>query len=164
MSIDDSNDGGGGMEYERAMLAAKEKSNIAEEIEYLLETLRQLGMTVEEFEEGQQHTIFEKLEQVSGHYQKLSELQHTCDVVVPKDVLNFIDEGRNPDRYTRQVLKNCLKISKQTEAKLSSLNTFNDIMAEELSKAYPAEMDAYKGMQDSWQEEEESQERGPGSQ
>lgn len=47
----------------------------------------------------------------------MAKLSEKCNIQVPMEVLNLIDDGKNPDEFTRDVLNSCIAKNQITKGK-----------------------------------------------
>lgn len=62
---------------------------------------------------------------------KLSEIN------IPLEVLNYIEDGRNPDIYTREFIEVVRKINQYLNGKSIAFNKFKDILSSKIIKEFP---------------------------
>ncbi|KAL8604012.1 Mediator of RNA polymerase II transcription subunit 10 [Nucella lapillus] len=66
------------------------------------------------------------------------------DVNVPLEVFDYIDQGRNPNLYTRDCLEKALTKNEQVKGKVDNLKKFKALLIVELNKVFPTEMTMYR--------------------
>ncbi|KAK9275150.1 hypothetical protein L1049_022409 [Liquidambar formosana] len=47
----------------------------------------------------------------------MTKLSEKCNIQVPMEVLNLIDDGKNPDEFTRDVINSCIAKNQITKGK-----------------------------------------------
>ncbi|GME99927.1 unnamed protein product [[Candida] boidinii] len=62
---------------------------------------------------------------------KLSEIN------IPLEVLNYIEDGRNPDIYTREFIEVVRKINQYLNGKSIAFNKFKNILSSKIIKEFP---------------------------
>ena len=67
-----------------------------------------------------------------------------CNIQVPMEVLNLIDDGKNPDEFTRDVLNSCIAKNQITKGKTDAFKGLRKHLLEELDQAFPDEVEAYR--------------------
>ncbi|KAH0779301.1 hypothetical protein KY290_005728 [Solanum tuberosum] len=72
---------------------------------------------------------------------KLGEKCHNINV--PMEVLNLIDDGKNPDEFTRNVLNNCIAKNQITKGKIDIFKGLRGHLLEDLEQAFPEEVEDY---------------------
>ncbi len=56
---------------------------------------------------------------------------------VPPEIIDYVDEGRNPDIYTREFVELVQKGNQFMKGKSEAFASFRDILAEEIVKNMP---------------------------
>ncbi|KAL8939162.1 MAG: hypothetical protein Q9216_003516 [Gyalolechia sp. 2 TL-2023] len=74
---------------------------------------------------------------LSGSLSTLSLDASTLATQIPPEVIGYIDEGRNPDIYTREFVELAQKNNQFLKAKSEALTGFRDSLADEMVKAWP---------------------------
>ena len=127
---------------------------LEQSIEQFIETTRQIGIIVSDFQPGSQGVLNQK---ITGVVENLKEIEKCKDdfhnVEVPMDVFSYIDEGKNPQLYTKDCLEKALAQNKQVKGKIDSYKNFKTELVEELSKAFPKEMLEYRNYVEDAQED-----------
>ncbi|WMV52096.1 hypothetical protein MTR67_045481 [Solanum verrucosum] len=73
---------------------------------------------------------------------KLGENSHS--IKVPMEVLNLIDNGKNPDEFTRDLLNNCIAKNQITKGKVDTFKDLRGHLLEDLEHAFPDEVEDYR--------------------
>eukprot|EP01113_Clastostelium_recurvatum_P015492 TRINITY_DN1864_c0_g1_i1.p1 TRINITY_DN1864_c0_g1~~TRINITY_DN1864_c0_g1_i1.p1 ORF type:complete len:150 (+),score=45.30 TRINITY_DN1864_c0_g1_i1:162-611(+) len=114
-------------------------------LEALVESLRQAVIVIEEFRQDTgQDLLFKKINDSMAHLRALEEHRHEEDLMLPVEILNFIDQGKNPDLFIKESLEGCLKANERTRGKIHALQTFRDDLSTRLQELYPDEHKAYQ--------------------
>lgn len=68
-----------------------------------------------------------------------SNLQHqnTPLPYVPPELIQYVDNGRNPDIYTREFVELARKSNQLMKGKIEAFSSFRDVLAGEMRKALP---------------------------
>jgi mediator of RNA polymerase II transcription subunit 10 len=81
----------------------------------------------------------------------MAKLSDKCNIQVPIEVLNLIDDGKNPDEFTKDVLnKNCIAKNQVTKGKSDAFKGLRKHLLEELEQAFPDEVDRYRDIRASY--------------
>ncbi|XP_069798464.1 mediator of RNA polymerase II transcription subunit 10-like [Narcine bancroftii] len=113
---------------------AEKFGSLEEHLEKFIENIRQLGIIVSDFQPSSQ----------AGLNQKLQGLLH--DINVPLEVFEYIDQGRNPQLYTKECLERALAKNEQVKGKIDTLKKFKGLLIHKLSKVFPEEMSKYRAI------------------
>uniref|UniRef100_A0A803LWR9 Mediator of RNA polymerase II transcription subunit 10 n=2 Tax=Chenopodium quinoa TaxID=63459 RepID=A0A803LWR9_CHEQI len=74
----------------------------------------------------------------------MMKLSGNCNIQIPMEVLNLIDDGKNPDDFTKDVLNSCIAKNQITKGKTDAFKSLRKHMLEELEQAFPAEVEEYR--------------------
>jgi len=72
-----------------------------------------------------------------GHCNKLLEIRHANDIQIPKKLFEFIDNGINPDLFSRNVLQASLKESEAVRGKIGALEEFAHFLEKDIRIKFP---------------------------
>ncbi|KAH9774902.1 Mediator of RNA polymerase II transcription subunit 10b [Citrus sinensis] len=71
-------------------------------------------------------------------------LSEKCNIQVPTEVLNLIDDGKNPDEFTRDVINSCIAKNQVTKGKTDAFKSLRKHLLDELEQTFPDEVEAYR--------------------
>ncbi|KAK6122541.1 hypothetical protein DH2020_043719 [Rehmannia glutinosa] len=74
----------------------------------------------------------------------MTRLADKCNIQVPMEILNLVDDGKNPDEFTRDMLNGCIAKNQITKGKAYAFKSMRRHLLEELEQAFPDEVDAYR--------------------
>ncbi|MBA0806258.1 hypothetical protein Gohar_005717, partial [Gossypium harknessii] len=77
----------------------------------------------------------------------MAKLSEKCNIQVPMEVLKWvglIDDGKNPDEFTRDVLNGCIAKNQVTKGKTDAFKGLRKHLLEELEQAFPDEVESYR--------------------
>ncbi|KAH0720753.1 hypothetical protein KY290_005722 [Solanum tuberosum] len=60
------------------------------------------------------------------------------------EVLNLIDNGKNPDEFTRDLLNNCIAKNQITKGKVDTFKDLRGHLLEDLEHTFPHEVEDYR--------------------
>ncbi|CAG2106172.1 unnamed protein product [Medioppia subpectinata] len=122
-------------------------------LESLTENVRQLGIIVSDFQpQGQGQTALNtKLNQIVTSLQDIDRIKNdmtgkSSDIQVPLEVFEYIDEGRNPQLYTKDCMEKALQKNELVKGKIDSYRRFKAMLLVELSKVFPNEISKYRAV------------------
>ena len=75
--------------------------------------------------------------QLTGSLSSLSNSSATIPTQIPPEIIDYVDEGRNPDIYTREFVELVQKGNQYMKGKSEAFASFRDILAEEIVKGMP---------------------------
>ncbi|KAJ1941312.1 RNA polymerase II mediator complex subunit, partial [Linderina macrospora] len=70
-------------------------------IRLALETLSQISVSVDNYESADEQVLQQRVENLVRSYSEMHAIKESLDANIPMEVLNFIEDGRNPDEFTR---------------------------------------------------------------
>ena len=75
--------------------------------------------------------------QLTTSLSTLSTVSSSLPVELPPEIIEFIEEGRNPDIYTRDLIEVVQRGNRYLKGKSEAFAGFRDVLAEEIVKAKP---------------------------
>nr|XP_034379158.1 mediator of RNA polymerase II transcription subunit 10 [Arvicanthis niloticus] len=138
----------GAVAKRRAEPAMAEKfDHLEEHLEKFVENIRQLGIIVSDFQPSSQAGLSQKLNYIVTGLQDIDKCrQQLHDITVPLEVFEYIDQGRNPQLYTKECLERALAKNEQVKGKIDTMKKFKSLLIQELSKVFPEDMAKYRSI------------------
>lgn len=91
-------------------------------------------------------TIYFRQSLVTG-LQEINKLKNLVqDVHVPFEVFDYIDQGKNPQLYTKNCIEKALMKNEEVKGKIDAYRKFKVNMLSELSKTFPNELTKYRAI------------------
>ncbi|KAJ8097901.1 transcription factor subunit Med10 of mediator complex-domain-containing protein [Lipomyces tetrasporus] len=107
----------------------------------VIETLIELAIGVHDYESVAQSkdAVIARVNLLTS---QLSELASTAkesvsDVLVPREIVQYIEDGRNPNVYTREFVELLVKQNQFVNGKMRAMRDFRDVLAEQIRETYP---------------------------
>lgn len=75
--------------------------------------------------------------QLSNSLSTLSSTSSTLPTQIPPEIIEYVEDGRNPDIYTREFVELAQKQNQYLKGKSEAFAGFRDVLAEEIVKAIP---------------------------
>ncbi|WAR13307.1 MED10-like protein [Mya arenaria] len=120
---------------------------LEEQLERFIENTRQLGIIVSDFQPQGQNALNSKLQTMVQGMQEVDKLKgHMQDIHVPLEVFEYIDQGKNPNLYTKHCLEKALAKNEQVKGKIDAFKRFKAMLILELGEVFPVEMANYRAM------------------
>lgn len=113
--------------------------SLQEEISNIIETFVHLGVQVHDFQ-GTEEAKLGLANHINKTITKLREISQRNDlsnIMIPTDLLNYIQDGRNPDIYTREFVEVVRKINQYLNGKSLAFEKFRDILAASIKQEFP---------------------------
>lgn len=118
---------------------------LQQNIEQFIETSRQIGIMVSDFQPGCQDVLNGKVNMLIQNMQEIEKSKESVkDVEVPPEIFQYIDQGHNPQLYTKDCLEKALNKNEEVKGKIDSYKNFKTILQDELKKELPEAMDRYQ--------------------
>ncbi|XP_069770297.1 mediator of RNA polymerase II transcription subunit 10 isoform X2 [Narcine bancroftii] len=106
---------------------AEKFDSLEEHLEKFIENIRQLGIIVSDFQPSSQAGLNQKLNSMISGLQDVDKCrQQLHDINVPLEVFEYIDQGRNPQLYTKECLERALAKNEQVKGKIDTLKIIHN--------------------------------------
>ncbi|XP_063705463.1 mediator of RNA polymerase II transcription subunit 10 [Culicoides brevitarsis] len=114
-------------------------------LEMFIENVRQIRIIVSDFQPQGQNVLNQKIQSLVTNLQEIDKLKNQVqDFHVPLEVFDYIDQGRNPQLYTKDCLEKARTKNEEVKGKIDSFRKFKANLMVELSKSFPNEMSKYR--------------------
>jgi mediator of RNA polymerase II transcription subunit 10 len=113
-------------------------------VQRALALLHQLQCSVSAFQLPSQLVLLERLNGLVTELGNMHSASQDCHIQIPLEVLNFIDEGRNPDEFTKHLLNGCVQQNQASKGKVDSFKALRKNLLEQVEEVFPAETEAYR--------------------
>ncbi|KAK1325297.1 Mediator of RNA polymerase II transcription subunit 10b [Acorus calamus] len=127
------------------MEAKRSLGRVTDSIKKTLGLLHMLHLTVSSYNVSSQLILLQRLNALVTELDNMKRLAGDCDIQVPMEVVNLIDDGKNPDEFTKDVLNSCIARNQITKGKTDAFKSMRKHLLEELEQAFPDEVEAYRG-------------------
>lgn len=120
---------------------------ILEHLEMCAEHSRELGVIVADVQQQSQELVNGKINGMVNELMELDKLKLTPaakNLLIPRDVLQFVDDGKNPECYTAQAMTKAVNENDHARERIDSYRRFKAIMLHELHGKFPTQMQSYK--------------------
>nr|AFK33660.1 unknown [Medicago truncatula] len=119
-------------------------SQISNSIEKTLGLIHQLSLTVSTFNSALQMPLLQRINGLVVELDNMVKLAEKCNIQVPMEVVNLIDDGKNPDEFTKDVINNCIAKNQITKGKTDALKDLRKHLLEELEQNFPDEVETFR--------------------
>ncbi|CAF1928143.1 unnamed protein product [Brassica napus] len=124
----------------RAWTKSSTLLTIINSIDKSLVVLHQLHLSLS----SSQLHLLPRLNSLVSELNSMSNLSEKCNIQIPVEVLSLIDDGKNPDEFTRDVLNSCISRNQVTKGKTDAFKELGKHILEELEETFPDEVDKYR--------------------
>ncbi|KAL8686076.1 MAG: hypothetical protein Q9218_007364 [Villophora microphyllina] len=84
-----------------------------------------------------QQELVHLVTRLTGSLATLSNEASTLPTLITPEIIEYVDEGRNPDIYNREFIEAVQKSNQYMKGKSEAFAGFRDALAEEIVKAWP---------------------------
>ncbi|KAL9666589.1 hypothetical protein QQ045_000924 [Rhodiola kirilowii] len=120
-------------------------NQVINSIQKTLGLLHQLYLTVSFSNVALQIPLLQRLNSLVVELDNMSKMAEKCNIQVGGSAeVNLIDDGKNPDEFTRDVINGCITKNKITKGKTDALKGLRKHLLEELEEAFPDEVESYR--------------------
>ncbi|XP_051132936.1 mediator of RNA polymerase II transcription subunit 10b-like isoform X2 [Andrographis paniculata] len=123
------------------------KQNLTQVINSIQKTLgilHQLYLTVSSYNVASQLPLLQRMNNLVMELDNMTRLAEKCNIQIPMEVLNLIDDGKNPDQFTRDMLNGCIAKNQITKGKTDSFKALRRHLLEDLEQTFPDEVESYR--------------------
>ncbi|XP_062538605.1 mediator of RNA polymerase II transcription subunit 10 [Armigeres subalbatus] len=120
--------------------------NLESQLERFIENVRQIRIIVSDFQPQGQNVLNQKIQLLVTGLQEIDKLKNQVDVNVPLEVFDYIDQGRNPQLYTKDCIDKALTKNEEVKGKIDSYRKFKSNLLKELDDTFPTELAKYKAI------------------
>ncbi|XP_049295867.1 mediator of RNA polymerase II transcription subunit 10 [Anopheles maculipalpis] len=120
--------------------------NLENHLEMFIENVRQIRIIVSDFQPQGQNVLNQKIQSLVTGLQEIDKMKNQIDVNVPLEVFDYIDQGRNPQLYTKDCIDKALTKNEEVKGKIDSYRKFKSNLMKELSETFPVEISKYKAI------------------
>ncbi|KAG6467245.1 hypothetical protein ZIOFF_074933 [Zingiber officinale] len=96
-------------------------SQIIDSVDRTLGLLHKLYLTVSSFSVASQLPLLQRLNTLVAELDGIQKLAENCNFQIPLEVVNLIDDGKNPDQFTRDVINSFISKNQITKGKTDAL-------------------------------------------
>ncbi|ODQ78416.1 hypothetical protein BABINDRAFT_162644 [Babjeviella inositovora NRRL Y-12698] len=111
------------------------------QMSHLIEAFMELGVMVHDFQGTEQarNGASIRLNQTLEDLAKLAAYssENLKDVPIPLDVLQYIEDGRNPDVYTREFIESTSKLGGYLSAKVKGMDKLKKVLGAKIAQEFP---------------------------
>ncbi|KAI5965484.1 NUT2 [Candida theae] len=111
----------------------------AENVANLIESFIELGILVHDNQGTPQsnNVLSNKIQTLASQLKAVSNSEDLSDKLIPVDVVSYIEDGRNPDIYTREFVEVTAKSNAKLKGKMQGFSKLGDVLSVKLAQEYP---------------------------
>ncbi|KAL8649898.1 MAG: hypothetical protein Q9210_004133 [Variospora velana] len=123
---------------EKARSGLQVDSSSSNQIKDVIQDLFQIQSAAHGYAGPQtQQELVRLITRLVGSLSTLSNDASTLQTQIPPEIIDYVDEGRNPDIYTREFVELVQKGNQYLKGKSEAFTGFRDALAHEITKAWP---------------------------
>ncbi|MCP9262066.1 Mediator of RNA polymerase II transcription subunit 10 [Dirofilaria immitis] len=124
-------------------------NQLEQTLENFQENARQMGVIASDFTTRSQEPLNQKIHILISGLHELDHLKNQfVDVKIPLELLDYLDQGKNPQLYTRECLERTLNKNKEMNGKIEMYKKFRAMLMKELGEEMPNDMVLYRNLRD----------------
>lgn len=124
---------------------AEKFEQLEENLEQFIENVRQLGIIVSDFQPQGQAVLNQKINSMITGLKDIESCKTQLqDVHIPHEVFEYIDNGKNPQLYTKHCIEKALTKNELVKGKIDMYGKFRQELLSQLSTVYPDQIEEYK--------------------
>ncbi|KAF9374168.1 Mediator of RNA polymerase II transcription subunit 10 [Podila verticillata] len=129
-----------------ALAAASEETrqDLELKLKELIECLLELSITVYDFQPESNSLVHQKIQELISQISDIEAFKDKLDIMVPMEVLSFIEDGKNPDLFTKSFIECVAGENQFTNGKITAMKSFESSLSQNLGALFPEEMDEYQ--------------------
>lgn len=116
-------------------------TNTGKTVNEIVGQLFSLGIALHDFNgtEGPRTALVSNINNLTANLAKLQNPENKAldKVPIPLDVLQYIEEGRNPDVYTREFVEATKKSNQYLRGKMIAMHDLRDVLGKKISNEFP---------------------------
>ncbi|KAI9018071.1 transcription factor subunit Med10 of mediator complex-domain-containing protein [Phycomyces nitens] len=113
------------------------RRSLEEQLNEMLQVLFELSVVVYDFQPEGNKLVWDKINSIIDHYQKMDELKDGLEAYVPEEVINYVESGKNPDIFTQTFVERAASENQFTNGKIKAVDNFRNILSNEFLKSFP---------------------------
>nr|XP_039271622.1 mediator of RNA polymerase II transcription subunit 10-like [Styela clava] len=126
---------------------AEKFEQLEENLEQFIENVRQLGIIASDFQPQGQAVLNQKINSMITGLKDIEACKSSLQGVnIPLEVFDYIDDGKNPQLYTKHCIEKALTKNEDVKGKIEMYQKFQQELLSQLSTVYPEQMNEYKAL------------------
>ncbi|KAI5801646.1 transcription factor subunit Med10 of mediator complex-domain-containing protein [Peziza echinospora] len=112
--------------------------NVEKQLRTIIQTLYEASVTISDYS-GPSATdlVAQQLSKLATQYQDLDRAKEGLEVTIPREIVMYVEDGRNPDIYTREFVEIVAKQNQIMNGKMRAFADFRDTLAAQINSAFP---------------------------
>ncbi|KAJ3102132.1 Mediator of RNA polymerase II transcription subunit 10 [Phlyctochytrium planicorne] len=113
-------------------------ADVEKKVQGLVNHLFRIGVTVYDFQPGSAPILHRRINDLASQMVALDAAKEDLnDVRVPFSLIDFIEEGKNPDIYTKDLIQLLIDKNQKTNGRIQTMKMFRNDLERELLSTFP---------------------------
>ena len=109
------------------------EDNVDAHLKSAIQTLFEIQLCISSYAGPQTAIILtQKIASLTTSLQTLSTTASALDTSLPPEIIDYVEDGRNPDIYTREFVESAQKLNMLLKGKSEAFGAFGEVLGEEL--------------------------------
>ncbi|KAG0264381.1 Mediator of RNA polymerase II transcription subunit 10 [Linnemannia exigua] len=117
------------------------RERLEEKLQELIQSLLELSITVYDFQAESNSLVHQKIQELTKQLGEIEQFKDQLDMMVPWEVLSYIEDGKNPDLFSKTFVEAVAGENQFTNGK-----SFEAALAQNLGDAFPEDMADYNAI------------------
>ncbi|VDN53299.1 unnamed protein product [Dracunculus medinensis] len=124
-------------------------NQLEQTLENFQENARQMGVIASDFTTRSQEPLNQKIHTLISGLHEMDHLKNQfMDVKIPLELLEYLDQVKNPQLYTKECLARTLNKNKEVNGKIEMYKKFRSVLLKELGEEMPNDTVLYRNLRD----------------
>ncbi|KAF9576401.1 Mediator of RNA polymerase II transcription subunit 10 [Mortierella alpina] len=129
-----------------AIQTEQTRQDLELKLQELIECLLELSITVYDFQTESGSLVHQKIQELITQLSDIEGFKDKLDMMVPWEVLSYIEDGKNPDLFSKTFVEAVAGENQFTNGKITALKasaSFEAALSQNLGSSFPEETAAY---------------------
>ncbi|KAK9459242.1 mediator complex, subunit Med10 [Lipomyces oligophaga] len=118
-----------------------EIQELEDRLRHVIETLLELGIGIHDYESisSSRDAVIARVNLLTAQLSTMDQATQSTlsELLVPREIIQYIEDGRNPNVYTREFVELLVKQNQFVNGKMHAMTDFRDILAKQITIEYP---------------------------
>ncbi|KAG4090141.1 hypothetical protein H8356DRAFT_1713933 [Neocallimastix lanati (nom. inval.)] len=109
----------------------------------LINTLYNLNVIVYD-ENPNNKALHNRIEEVVHELKELDEIKENVDIKIPQELLDDVEQGKNPDIFTNNLIKATVSQNQSTNGKIEAIKLLSNTLQKNIQNILPQDYEIYQ--------------------
>ncbi|ORX85120.1 hypothetical protein BCR32DRAFT_265871 [Anaeromyces robustus] len=110
----------------------------------LINTLYNLNVIVYDFQPSSTQVLHNKINEVVEELKDLDDIKENIDIKIPQELLDDIEQGKNPDIFTNNLIKATVSQNQNTNGKIEAMKLLSNTLQKNIQNILPEDYELYQ--------------------